>query len=84
MILISTFRLAMQIHTRSANAKWLNEIAHTNPLWLHPSHASKLNLVTGDLVRVDGGAARGPARISPPLGVIFGYTSVRNRVLARA
>jgi anaerobic selenocysteine-containing dehydrogenase len=52
-ILISTFRLPIQIHTRSANAKWLNEIAHTNPLWLHPSHAAKLGVRTGDLVRVE-------------------------------
>jgi anaerobic selenocysteine-containing dehydrogenase len=52
-VLISTFRLAMQIHTRSANAKWLNEIAHTNPLWLHPTHAARLNVATGDLVRVE-------------------------------
>jgi anaerobic selenocysteine-containing dehydrogenase len=52
-ILISTFRLAMQIHTRSANAKWLNEIAHTNPLWLHTSHAARLGVATGDLVRVE-------------------------------
>src|SRR2546423_7190714 len=51
-ILISTFRLPIQIHTRSANAKWLNEIAHTNPLWLHTSHAAKLGVRTGDLVRV--------------------------------
>jgi anaerobic selenocysteine-containing dehydrogenase len=52
-VLISTFRLAMQIHTRSANAKWLNEIAHTNPLWLHPKHAARLDVATGDLVRVE-------------------------------
>src|SRR5256884_1701790 len=52
-ILISTFRLPIQIHTRSANAKWLNEIAHTNPLWLHTSHAAKLGVHTGDLVRVE-------------------------------
>ncbi|HEY0319807.1 MAG TPA: molybdopterin-dependent oxidoreductase [Pyrinomonadaceae bacterium] len=52
-VLISTFRLAMQIHTRSANAKWLNEIAHTNPLWLHPAHAARLGVATGDLVRVE-------------------------------
>src|SRR5262252_6245276 len=51
--LISTFRLPIQIHTRSANAKWLNEIAHTNPLWLHTSHAAKLRVRTGDLVRVE-------------------------------
>ncbi len=53
-VLISTFRLAVQIHTRSANAKWLDEIAHTNPLWIHPTHAAALGVRrTGDLVRVE-------------------------------
>jgi anaerobic selenocysteine-containing dehydrogenase len=52
-VLISTFRLPVQIHTRSANAKWLDEIAHTNPLWIHPSHAARLGVDTGDLVRVE-------------------------------
>jgi anaerobic selenocysteine-containing dehydrogenase len=52
-VLISTFRLPVQIHTRSANAKWLDEIAHTNPLWLHTSHAARLGVATGDLVRVE-------------------------------
>src|SRR5678816_13515 len=50
-ILISTFRLPVQIHTRSANAKWLDEIAHTNPLWIHTSDARGLGVATGDLVR---------------------------------
>ena len=53
MPLISTFRLPVQIHTRSANAKWLDEIAHTNPLWIHPRDAAPLSLRTGDLVRVE-------------------------------
>jgi anaerobic selenocysteine-containing dehydrogenase len=52
-VLISTFRLPVQIHTRSANAKWLDEIAHTNPLWIHPTHARELKVKTGDLVRVE-------------------------------
>ncbi|HYY43538.1 MAG TPA: molybdopterin-dependent oxidoreductase [Pyrinomonadaceae bacterium] len=52
-VLISTFRLPVQIHTRSANAKWLDEIAHTNPLWLHPTHAARLGIETGELVRVE-------------------------------
>jgi anaerobic selenocysteine-containing dehydrogenase len=52
-VLISTFRLPVQIHTRSANAKWLDEIAHTNPLWIHTSHAARLGLKTGELVRVE-------------------------------
>ena len=53
MPLISTFRLPVHIHTRSANAKWLDEIAHTNPLWLHPTDATKIGVSTGDLVRVE-------------------------------
>ena len=53
MCLISTFRLPVQIHTRSANSKWLDEIAHTNPLWLHPSDAASKGVKTGDLVRVE-------------------------------
>ncbi|MET0622673.1 MAG: molybdopterin-dependent oxidoreductase [Pyrinomonadaceae bacterium] len=52
-VLISTFRLPVQIHTRSANAKWLDEIAHTNPLWIHPRHAAELEVKTGDDVRVE-------------------------------
>jgi anaerobic selenocysteine-containing dehydrogenase len=52
-VLISTFRLPVQIHTRSANAKWLDEIAHTNPLWIHPRHAAQLGVATGDAVRVE-------------------------------
>jgi anaerobic selenocysteine-containing dehydrogenase len=52
-VLISTFRLPVQIHTRSANSKWLDEIAHTNPLWIHPDDASPLGLETGALVRVE-------------------------------
>src|SRR4029450_11177652 len=53
MPLISTFRLPVHIHTRSANAKWLDEIAHTNPLWLHPQDAARFGVGTGDLVRVE-------------------------------
>ena len=54
MVLIPTFRVPIQIHTRSANSKWLDEIAHTNPLWVNPIDAERLGgLRTGDLVRVE-------------------------------
>ncbi len=52
-VLISTFRLPVHIHTRSANAKWLDEIAHSNPLWLHRVDADVIGVRTGDLVRVE-------------------------------
>jgi anaerobic selenocysteine-containing dehydrogenase len=50
--LVATFRLPTLIHTRSGNAKWLYEISHTNPLWVHPTDARRLGIATGDLVKV--------------------------------
>jgi anaerobic selenocysteine-containing dehydrogenase len=52
-VLLSTYRLPTLIHTRSANAKWLVEISHSNPTWMHTSDASRLGVKSGDLVRVE-------------------------------
>jgi len=53
MLLLPTFRLPTLIHTRSANAKWLYEISHRNPVWLHPEDAGRIGVGTEDLVRVE-------------------------------
>jgi len=52
MVLLPTFRLPTLIHTRSGNAKYLNEISHRNPLWIHTEDAERLGIVTGALVSV--------------------------------
>ncbi len=53
MLLLPTFRLPHHVHTRSANAKWLFEIGHKNPVWMHPQDAARIGVQTGDLVRVE-------------------------------
>jgi anaerobic selenocysteine-containing dehydrogenase len=53
MLLLPNFRLPTLIHTRSANCKWLYEISHRNPVWMHPSDAERLGVESGALVRVD-------------------------------
>jgi hypothetical protein len=50
--LLPTFRLPTLIHTRSGAAKWLNEIAQCNPLWVYPADGKRLGLADGELVRV--------------------------------
>ncbi len=52
-VLLSTYRLPTLIHTRSGNAKWLLEISHSNPTWMHGSDAARLGVATGDLVRIE-------------------------------
>jgi anaerobic selenocysteine-containing dehydrogenase len=51
-ILVPTFRLPTMIHTRSAQAKWLAEISHAHPMWIHPADAEQLGIELGGLVRV--------------------------------
>ncbi|MCL4544722.1 MAG: molybdopterin-dependent oxidoreductase, partial [Chloroflexi bacterium] len=51
-VLLPNFRIPTMVHTRSGNAKWLNEISHSNPLWLHPTDAQQLGVATGDLIKV--------------------------------
>ncbi|MGF1466847.1 MAG: molybdopterin-dependent oxidoreductase [Sandaracinaceae bacterium] len=53
MLLLPTFRLPTLIHTRSANAKWLYELSHKNPVWMHPEDARRVGVRTGDLVKVE-------------------------------
>ncbi|MEM7345743.1 MAG: molybdopterin-dependent oxidoreductase [Chloroflexota bacterium] len=53
MLLLPTFRLPTLIHTRSANAKWLYEISHRNPVWMHPEDANRLGVVNNDLIKVE-------------------------------
>lgn len=53
MLLLPNFRLPTLIHTRSANAKWLYEISHKNPIWVNPIDAKRLGIKTGDLLRVE-------------------------------
>jgi len=52
MVLLPTFRLPTLIHTRSGNAKWLYEISHTNPLWLHPEDAARFGVTTGEMLKI--------------------------------
>ena len=51
-LLLPTFRLPTMIHTRSGNAKWLNEISHRNPVLIHTSDAERIGVATGDLVKI--------------------------------
>ena len=51
-ILLPTFRIPTLIHTRSGNSKWLSELSHRHPLWIHPQDAEALGIEVNGLVRV--------------------------------
>lgn len=53
MLLLPTFRLPTLTHSRTGNSKWLYEISHNNPVWMHSGDADRLGLASGDLLKVE-------------------------------
>jgi anaerobic selenocysteine-containing dehydrogenase len=52
-VLVPTYRLPTLIHSRSGNAKYLNELAHAHPLLVCPADAERIGVATNDLVRIE-------------------------------
>ena len=52
-VLIPTYRLPTMIHSRSGNAKYLNELSHAHPLLVCPGDAERIGIATGELARVE-------------------------------
>ena len=43
-LILTTYKVAVQIHSRSANCKWLTEIYHDNPAMINPLSAKPLGI----------------------------------------
>lgn len=53
-LIMTSFKWNVHNHGRTANLKWLAEIVHSNPAWIHPETAKKFNLKDGDWVELTG------------------------------
>ena len=51
---MTSFKWNVHNHGRTANLKWCAEIVHSNPAWIHPEAAAKLDLEDGDWIEVHG------------------------------
>ena len=51
-LILSTFKWNVHTQARTANQKYLSEIVHANPMWIHVDTAAALGIVTGDWVEI--------------------------------
>jgi len=51
-LILTTYKVATQIHSRSQNCKFLSEIHHYEPAWIHPLTAAKINVKEGDIINL--------------------------------
>jgi anaerobic selenocysteine-containing dehydrogenase len=64
-LIMISFKVNVQIHSRSQNCKWLQEIYNKNPAWINPETARRLlgpDIKEGDLVRIRQDMAELPWR----------------------
>jgi len=80
LVLIPTFRLPTLIHTRSGNAKYLNEISNTHPLWLNSTDAAHHGVASGDLVRLSTGIGHMVARVWVTEGIRPGVCALSHHM----
>jgi anaerobic selenocysteine-containing dehydrogenase len=68
-LVLTTYKVAAQIHSRSQNCKWLTEIYHDNPAWINPATARAQGVEEGDRIKVRSsiGELVTTARVTPAI-----------------
>jgi anaerobic selenocysteine-containing dehydrogenase len=51
-LIMTTYKIPVHIHSRSANCKWLTEMYHDNPGKINPETAKGLGIKTGNKIKV--------------------------------
>lgn len=68
-LILITYKHAAQIHSRSANCKYLTEVFHDNPAWINPVTAKAKGIADGDAIKVksETGELATTARVTPAI-----------------
>ncbi len=73
-LILTTYKVNVQSHSRTQNCKWLTEIFHDNPAWINPETAAARGIAEGDRIRVrsETGVQETTAKVTPAVvpGVI--------------
>jgi len=73
-LILTTFKVNAQTHSRTQNCKWLTEIYHNNPAWINPLTAQAQGILHGDRLRLRSqiGSLETKAHVTPAVapGVI--------------
>jgi thiosulfate reductase/polysulfide reductase chain A len=51
-LILTTYKVAVHIHSRSTNCKWLTEIYHDNPAQINSVTAAQLGIKNGDKIKL--------------------------------
>ena len=75
---LTTFKVAVQTHSRTQNSKWLSEIYHNNPAWINSLTARKLNIAEGDMIKIKSSIGEIIIKANVTEGIIPGAIAISN------
>ncbi len=73
---LTTYKVAVHTHSRTAHCKWLAEIKHDNPGWINPKTAAERGLKDGDAVRVYNDLGEIKTTVHVTEGIIPGVLAI--------
>jgi anaerobic selenocysteine-containing dehydrogenase len=79
-LILTTYKVAVHIHSRSSHRKWLTELYHDNPGWINPVTASKLGIKNGDKIKVQSSIGEITTKARVTEGVVPGIIAISYHV----
>jgi anaerobic selenocysteine-containing dehydrogenase len=79
-LILTTYKVPVQIHSRSANCKWLTEIYHDNPAMINTKTAKQLGIKNGDKIKVKSEAGEITTTANVTEGVVPGVVAISHHV----
>ncbi len=79
-LVLTTYKVAVHIHARSANCKWLTEIYHDNPARINPKTAAPLGIKDGDKIKVKSSIGEITTTANVTEGVVPGIVAISHHL----
>jgi anaerobic selenocysteine-containing dehydrogenase len=79
-LILTTYKVPVQIHSRSANCKWLTEMYHDNPAMINTKTAKMLGIKNGDKIKVKSEIGEITTTANVTEGVVPGVIAISHHV----
>jgi anaerobic selenocysteine-containing dehydrogenase len=77
-LILTTYKVATQSHSRTQNSKWLTELYHTNPAWIHPETAAARGIRDGAKIKLTSAVGSMTTRARVTEGIHPGVIAISN------
>jgi anaerobic selenocysteine-containing dehydrogenase len=79
-LILTSYKVAVHIHSRSANCKWLTEICHDNPAKINSKTAKRLGIKSGDKIKIKSEIGEITTTADVTEGVVPGVVSISHHL----